>query len=72
MPAPFRRSAQWNVPLLMATLVVLALSVLLWPIVALLRWRYDRPLPLTGGAAIAHRLTRVVALLDLVFLCGWA
>jgi CubicO group peptidase (beta-lactamase class C family) len=72
MPTSFWRSANWNVPLFIATLAVLAASVLFWPIKAALRWRYAIRFPHTGRAAIAYRLTRVVAILDLAFLLGWA
>lgn len=70
-PAPLSTSSAWNTPLLFATLGMLALTVLFWPLKAVLRWRYERPLPLTGRARLLYRLTRLVALLDFVFLAGW-
>ena len=70
--APFWRSAVWSVPLLIATIAMLALTVLFWPIKAILRWRYERPFGLRGQAAWLYRGTRIVALIDLVFLGGWA
>jgi CubicO group peptidase (beta-lactamase class C family) len=72
VPATFWRSGAWNVPLFLVTLGVLALTALLWPVNAGLRWFSGRPFRLAGRAALAHRLIRVVALADLVFLCGWA
>jgi len=69
-PAPFV-SAPWNLWLLIGTIAMLALTVLFWPVKAVLRWRYDRPLPFSGGARALYRLTRAVALIDLVFLVGW-
>jgi hypothetical protein len=69
-PAPLF-SQSWDFWLLVGTIAMLALTVLFWPIKAILRWRYDRPLELTGGARTLYRLTRVLALIDLVFLVGW-
>jgi hypothetical protein len=65
-------SAGWRFPLLIAAIAMLLLTVLFWPLKALLRWRYKRPFDLTGQAATLYRLTRVVALLDVVFVIGWA
>jgi CubicO group peptidase (beta-lactamase class C family) len=70
-PEPFWGSPVWNLPLFLATLAMLALAVIFWPVKSILRWRYDRPFALMGGAAMLYRLTRVVALVDLVFLSGW-
>jgi CubicO group peptidase (beta-lactamase class C family) len=67
----FWHGLDWNLALLGATLAMLCLTVLFWPIKAVLRWRYDRPFPLAGRAATLYRLTRVVALIDIVFLGGY-
>ncbi|MDP2915616.1 MAG: serine hydrolase domain-containing protein [Candidatus Aminicenantes bacterium] len=67
-PVPGRASAAWNMPLLYAMVVVLMLAVLLWPVTALVRRHYGRPLPLAGWEAVLYRLTRVVALIDLLAL----
>jgi CubicO group peptidase (beta-lactamase class C family) len=69
-PAPFV-SARWNLWLLIATAAMFALTILFWPIKAVLRWRYDRRLAFTGRERALYRLTRVVALIDLVFLASW-
>ncbi|MEJ0043335.1 MAG: hypothetical protein WDM81_14450 [Rhizomicrobium sp.] len=45
--------------------------MLFWPLKALLRWRYERPLALTGRARLLYNLSRVVALIDLAFLAGF-
>jgi len=68
---PFRDSPAWNNPLMIATLAMLALTVLFWPIKAILRWRYKSPFPLKGRAATIYRLTRIVALIDLTVLGGY-
>jgi len=70
-PVHAMADAGWNRPLLFATLGVLLLTVLAWPAAAFLRWRYDRRFALQGRATTLHRLSRVVALLDLCFLAGW-
>ena len=67
----FWQSKAWNQPLLLATMAMLLLTVLFWPIKAVLNWRYERPFPLDGAAAMLYRGTRIVALIDLVFLGGW-
>ena len=64
-------AAAWNLPLLIATLAVLALTVILWPLIAVVRWRYRAAFPLAGRAATLHRLTRLVCLVDLCFLAAW-
>ncbi len=69
-PASFTQ-ALWNLILLAATFAILVLAVLFWPIKAILRWRYDRPLLLTGRARLLYRLARVDALLDAIFLAGF-
>lgn len=57
--------------LFFATFAVLALAVLFWPVKAILRWRYERPLALTGWPRRTYTLTRVTALLDIVLLAGF-
>ncbi len=68
---PFWSSGAWNVPLLIATLAMLLLTVVFWPVKAVLRWRYGSPFPLRGRAATVYRLTRVAAMIDLAFLGGF-
>ena len=70
-PIESAAAAGWNKPLLGATMAVLALAVLIWPLTAFLRWRYQAPSPFRGGQVLVYRLSRGVALIDLVFLAGW-
>jgi CubicO group peptidase (beta-lactamase class C family) len=70
-PAPFIDSPLWNLPLLIGTLVMLTLTVLFWPVKAILRWRYDRSFELSGWPATTYRFTRIVALIDRAFWGGW-
>ena len=64
-------NAAWNLWLLLGTVAMFAATVIFWPIKAVLRWRYERPLPYEGRARMLYRATRVVALVDLVFLLGF-
>jgi hypothetical protein len=70
-PVSFWNLGSWNIPLFLGASAVLALTVLLWPLKAILRWRYERPFGLSGGAATLYRLTRIVALTDVLMIAGW-
>ncbi|MBI3675004.1 MAG: serine hydrolase [Proteobacteria bacterium] len=70
-PVGFWDSSLWNVPLLIATFVMLALVVVFWPLKTVLRWRYASPFPLSGRGATIYRLARAVALIDLAFFASW-
>lgn len=61
----------WLMPALFASLAVLALTVIAWPIAAILRRRYQRPLPFSGREAKAYRWVRIGALLSLAAIGGW-
>jgi CubicO group peptidase (beta-lactamase class C family) len=65
----FQRVSGWQalaMPLLAASLVILLLTVLAWPVSALVRRYYRAPYRLAGADARAHRLVRIAALLVLV------
>ena len=51
--------------------IVLALSVIFWPVAAIVRRRYRKPLPYTGREAMAYRWGRIGALLSLAAMGGW-
>ena len=53
-------------PLLLSSLAVLLLTVLAWPVSALVRRYYGVPYGLSGSDARAHRLVRIAALLVLL------
>jgi CubicO group peptidase (beta-lactamase class C family) len=61
----------WLMPSLLASLAVLALTVVFWPVAALMRRRYARPLPFAGAEAKAYRHGRIGALLSLIAIGGW-
>jgi len=68
--APWWNSQAVNLPLFLGALGMLSLTVLFWPIKAILRWRYDARFPLEDTGAMLYRLTRVVAFCDLVLFGG--
>ncbi|WP_202845443.1 serine hydrolase domain-containing protein [Luteimonas saliphila] len=69
----FQRLSGWQalgMPLLVASLAVLLLTVLAWPVSALVRRYYRAPYRLAGLDARAHRLVRIAALLVLLAMGG--
>ena len=61
----------WLMPAAVASIAALALTVIFWPIAALVRRRYRKPLPYTGREAKAYRWVRIGALLSLAGVGGW-
>ncbi|HEX4198099.1 MAG TPA: serine hydrolase domain-containing protein [Caulobacteraceae bacterium] len=60
-----------ELPLAMAALVLLLLTAVLWPIIAIVRWRYRQPFALTGARAMAYRLVRLCAALGVAAVVMW-
>jgi CubicO group peptidase (beta-lactamase class C family) len=69
---PWHRDTAWLMPALLASLGILLLTVILWPVRALVRRSYGAKLMLHGPSRRAHLLTRVAASLILVVFIGWA
>jgi CubicO group peptidase (beta-lactamase class C family) len=69
---PWHQNAAVLVPLLIVSLIVLALTVLLWPVRALVRRHYKAGIGLEGVQKRAHLLSRIAALLIFATLLGWA
>jgi hypothetical protein len=65
------RGAGWLMPATVAALAALTLTVLFWPVAALVRRHYRKPLPYTGREAKAYRWGRIGALLSLAAIGGW-
>jgi CubicO group peptidase (beta-lactamase class C family) len=63
--------APWNRILLEASLAVLTVTVVLWPISALVRRHYGRAFKLIGASAMLYRLVRLVAVVDITLAAGW-
>jgi CubicO group peptidase (beta-lactamase class C family) len=64
-PVPWWRSSSWLLPMVVVALSALTLTVLAWPISALVRRRYGVRYELTGRDAKAHRVVRITALVVL-------
>ena len=69
-PVPLSQNKAWILPLLGASVALLAVVALSWPIAAWARRRYDHSFSHAGSRALAYRLVRIVALLDVVFVAG--
>jgi CubicO group peptidase (beta-lactamase class C family) len=69
---PWHRDTAWLMPALLVSLAILLLTVILWPVRALVRRNYGAKLTLEGPSRRAHLLTRVAALLILLVFVGWA
>jgi CubicO group peptidase (beta-lactamase class C family) len=61
----------WLMPATIVSLGALTLTVVFWPIAALVRRHYRKPLPYTGREARAYRWGRIGALASLVGVGGW-
>jgi CubicO group peptidase (beta-lactamase class C family) len=55
-------------PLIGGSLALVSATVLLWPLAAVIRKRYARPLPLSPGNRILFRLSRLVCILEIGFI----
>lgn len=65
-PVPGWMSAAWNLPLFYIMIGILLLAVILWPVAALVRKHFKKPFPFSGIDARLYRLTRIIALVDLI------
>lgn len=71
-PVPWWWSSGWLLPLWIAALVALTLTVLAWPISALVRRHYAASYALQGADARAHRMIRLGSLAMVVVMIFWA
>jgi CubicO group peptidase (beta-lactamase class C family) len=72
LPVPYLWSARLNVPLLGMAAGVLILTVLFWPVAAVVGRRRPLAVPLANRERRARRWTRVAALAGVLYLIGWA
>ncbi|QAY78001.1 class A beta-lactamase-related serine hydrolase [Sphingosinicella sp. BN140058] len=70
--APWYQNSALLTPLLIASIVILLLTVLLWPVRALVRRHFGAKLALEGPLRRAHLYSRLAALAILLALVGWA
>jgi hypothetical protein len=70
LPTPWWRSPaiKW---LVLAAAMILLLTVVFWPVTALVRRHYQAPPAVTGREALAHRAVRLAAALVVVVLAAW-
>ncbi len=66
------KAAGWVMPAFVASVAVLVLTVLAWPIAAITRRHYRLKLPYAGAEATAHRWVRIGALAALLAMGAWA
>lgn len=71
LPVRWWKSSALLMPLLGAALGALALTLVLWPVRAVVRWRYGRPFDLEERRAMTHRLVRFGALGTLLHIGAW-
>jgi CubicO group peptidase (beta-lactamase class C family) len=71
LPVPWQQSGAWILPVVGIATAILALTILAWPIAAWRRRKRGTPLALSPRELQIHRVARVVALIDVVFLIGW-
>ena len=69
---PFYKNASLLMPLLIASLVILFLTALFWPVRWLVRRHHGSKLALTGRDLAGYRLSRLAAWAILLVLIGWA
>ncbi|MGB6307514.1 MAG: serine hydrolase domain-containing protein, partial [Steroidobacteraceae bacterium] len=70
--APWYMDGAWLMPLLYAGLGALAITVLWWPIAAIVRRRYGAALALDAHELRAYRASKIGAILILAGLAAWA
>jgi CubicO group peptidase (beta-lactamase class C family) len=61
----------FNFSLIIPCLIIILLTLLLWPIAAGIRWHYGRKLELESPEKRLRLAVRVVCILDIVFILAW-
>lgn len=69
--APAWKSPTWLAPAAALSLAALVLTVVLWPVTAIVRRRYGKPFPLEGRNATAYRVVRAGALASALAIIAW-
>lgn len=69
--APWYANSALQLPLIIGSLIVILLTVLLWPVMALLRWHYAKPLTLTPQQRRLRLLVRLVCVAFIVFFAAY-
>ena len=61
----------FNMAIIVPSLIFIALAVLFWPVGASIRWHYGTKLDLTPSEKRLRLAVRLVCIVDLVFVVGW-
>ena len=61
----------FNMAIIVPSLIFIALAVLFWPVGASIRWHYGRKLDLTPSEKRLRLAVRIVCIVDLLFAVGW-
>ncbi len=69
--APWYSSSTWLMPLFMASFAAMLLTVLVWPVAAIVRRRYHAPLALDPASRRAYLASRIGAVTIVVALGVW-
>jgi CubicO group peptidase (beta-lactamase class C family) len=72
LPVDGARNGAWLVPALCVSLAALLLTVIFWPVTAIVRRRYRTRLDLPAPALRAYRAGKIGALLIFAAFCTWA
>ena len=68
---PWYKNTRLNNTLFVGGLIIFGLAVIFWPLAAILRRHYGRPLELNPWERKARNLARVVCLIDAAFVLAW-
>lgn len=69
--ASWYQGGLFNMIILIGSLTIFALTLLLWPVAALIRWHYGRKLDSTPAQRRSRLLVRLVCAVDLGFVLAW-
>jgi hypothetical protein len=69
--SPWYLNSALQTTLIIGAVIILALTLLLWPVAALIRWHYGQKLTLTPAQRRLRLLVRIVCVVDLAFLLGF-
>ncbi len=69
--SPWNENSAFQLPLLICSLVIIVLTVILWPIVAGIRWHYGRTLELTSQQRRLRLLVHLVCVAYIVFFAAY-
>jgi len=64
--------APWNLVVLEGSLGMMLITLIMWPISALVRRHYHQPFKLAGRSRRLYKLLRLIALADVLLAAGWA